>query len=262
MKIYEKYEGFIFDLDGTIYVEDALINGAAETVNFLLERNKPLVFVSNKTTGSARDYYDFLKNAGLNISAEMIITATETVKNHLLENFPDEPFFALGEKKFIDELVSAGLIYDENPARIKTVIVTLDRTLTFEKLETAKEALENGARFFAANIDNTCPVKKGEILDAGSTIAALEKSTHKKLELNFGKPSKFIIEAIKSKMPVPLNKCLLTGDRLETDIKMANDFHIDSALVQTGVQKFVNGVFASPDYKIENIGKLITEEIR
>ncbi len=260
MKLHEKYQGFIFDLDGTIYVEDALIEGAAETVNFLAEKNKPFVFVSNKTTGSAREYYEFLKNSGINITENTIITATETVKKFLLENLPSEPFFALGEKNFVDELVASGLQYSENPAKIGVVIVTLDRTLTFEKLETAKEALENGARFFAANIDSTCPVKKGEILDAGSTIAALEKSTQKKLELNFGKPSEFIIEAIKTKLKAPLNKCLIVGDRLETDIKMANDFGIDSALVSTGVNKFVNGITAKPTYKLKSIRELLTEE--
>jgi len=261
MKIYEKYDGFIFDLDGTIYVEDMLIDGAKKTINFLIEKRKPIVFVSNKTTGTADEYYAFLKNEGVNISREMIITATETVKNYLLENFANEPLFALGEKAFVNELTESGLRYSENPKEIKIVIVTLDRTLTFEKLEIAKEAIENGARFFAANIDNTCPVKKGEILDAGSTIAALEKSTHKKLEKNFGKPSKYMIETIKKRINVPLEQCLLTGDRLETDIKMANDFGIDSALVQTGVQKFVNGISANPTYRIENVRMIITKDI-
>ncbi len=260
MKLYEKYEGFIFDLDGTIYVEDVLIEGAKETVNFLIENGKSIVFVSNKTTGTAREYYEFLKNEGIRIDLSAIITATQTVTDYLTDNFGDVPFFAIGEKSFVNELTSSGLRYEEKPDKIGVVIVTLDRTLTYEKLEIAKEAIEKGARFFAANIDNTCPIKNGEILDAGSTIAALEKSTHKKLELNFGKPSKFIIDAVKNKLDAPLENCLLVGDRLETDIKMANDFGIDSALVQTGVQKFVNGVFAKPNFKIENIAKIITEE--
>ena len=258
MKLYENYEGFVFDLDGTVYLEDALITGAKETINLLAESGKEILFVSNKTTGSRKDYFEFLRSNGLKITEEKLVTATESTINFLKKNHFGEPFFAIGEQKFIGELISSGLTFSDNPKKIKVVIVTLDRTLTFEKLEIAKEAIEKGAKFYAANIDNTCPVKKGEILDAGSTIAALEKSTHKKLEENFGKPSKFMIDLIREKIKIPLNKCLLIGDRLETDIKMANDAGMDSALVQTGVQKFVNGINAKPDYVINSIKDLLS----
>ena len=78
---------------------------------------------------------------------------------------------------------------------IDIVIITLDRTLNYTKLEIAANALDNGARFYAANIDNTCPVERGEILDAGATISALEKRTNRKLEKHFGKPSKYMMDA-------------------------------------------------------------------
>ncbi len=262
MKIYEKYEGFVFDLDGTVYLEDELIDGAKETINFLIEENKPILFVSNKTTGNVDDYYNFLLSKGLKIKREMLITATEVVAEYLAEHFIDKPFFAIAEEKFIKQLINSGLRYSQEPTEINVVIVTLDRTLTFEKLEIAKKAIEKGAHFFAANIDNTCPVKTGEITDAGSTIASLEKSTRKKLELHFGKPSKFMIDKIKSKLPLPISNYLLTGDRLETDIKMANDAGMDSALVQTGVTKIYNGITAKPTYAIKNIAEIISEKIK
>ena len=36
----ENYKGFIFDLDGTLYLENEMINGAAETINYLIEKGK------------------------------------------------------------------------------------------------------------------------------------------------------------------------------------------------------------------------------
>ena len=57
-----KYDGFIFDLDGTIYLENKLIDKADEVINKIHNNNKNIVFVSNKTTGSIKDYCEFLNS--------------------------------------------------------------------------------------------------------------------------------------------------------------------------------------------------------
>lgn len=101
--------------------------------------------------------------------------------------------YTIGEKKFLEEIKEVSLNYFEIANNINVVIITLDRTFNYEKLEIAARAIENGAKFFAANIDDTCPVENGEVLDAGSVISALEKRTKRKLELHFGKPSEFMI---------------------------------------------------------------------
>ncbi len=236
-----KYDGFIFDMDGTIYRGSRLIADADKTVNKLKASGKRTVFISNKTTGTVNDYYNLMKGFGLNVDEEEIVNSTIVLNKYLSENHKGEKFFAIGEKSFIGEVESSGLIFSDDPSEINILIVTLDRTLNYEKLETAARALENGARFFAANIDDTCPVDEGEVLDAGSTISALQKRTHKKLELHFGKPSEFMFEEIKKRLNLDLNKVLLIGDRLETDIAMGNKFGIDTALVSTGVKLYSNG---------------------
>jgi len=252
-----KYDGFIFDMDGTIYRGSRLINGADKTVNKLKASGKRTVFISNKTTGTVNDYFKLLKGFGINVGEEEIVNSTIVLNKYLHENHQGEKFFAIGEKSFINEVESSGLIFNDDPSEINILIVTLDRTLNYEKLETAARALENGARFFAANIDDTCPVDNGEVLDAGSTISALQKRTHKKLELHFGKPSEFMFEEIKKRLNLDLNKVLLIGDRLETDIAMGNKFGIDTALVSTGVKLFKNGTDGiKPTYFFESINDI------
>ena len=171
-------------------------------------------------------------------------------------------FRSIGEEVFKNEIISAGLSFSSDPLEIDILIVTLDRTLNYEKLEIAARALENGAKFFAANIDDTCPVDEGEVLDAGSTISALEKRTHKKLELHFGKPSKFMFEEIKKRIKVDLKKILLIGDRLETDIALGNSFGIDSALVSTGVKYYPNGTdHIKPTYYLKSVFDLLNKKV-
>lgn len=255
--LLDKYKGFIIDLDGTMYRSDKLIPGAATTINLLKQKGKKIVFVSNKTTENAVDYYRFLKKHKVKVDKHEVINATIIVQNYLSVNFPRLNFFAIAERKFINEIKKSGLKYNDNPGEIDILIVSLDRTLDYKKLEIAAHSLEKGARFFAANIDDTCPVEGGEILDAGSTISALEKRTHRKLELNFGKPSPFIMEEAMSRLSLKLKDVLLIGDRLETDIAMGNNFGVDTALVSTGIKNFLNGnSLIQPKFKLNSIKDL------
>ena len=258
--MFEKYDGFIFDLDGTIYRGETLIPNADKTVAHIKSSGKKAIFISNKTSGTVEDYYKFLISKGVPTETDEIINSTVVIKNYLSTDYSDKKFFAIGEKLFIKEIESAGLSFSSNPSNIDLIIITLDRTLNYEKLEIAARALEDGAKFFAANIDDTCPVDAGEVLDAGATISALEKRTHKKLELHFGKPSKFMFEEIKKRIKVDLKKTLIIGDRLETDIAMGNNFGIDSALVSTGVKHYPNGTdHIKPSYYINSVSDLLTK---
>lgn len=261
MSLSEKYDYFIFDLDGTIYRGEHLIPRADEVINHLKIIGKKIVFVSNKTTGTTKDYYYLLKNWGLNVAEDEIINSTIVVTNYLKRNFNSDKFFAIGEDSFIDEIEKSGLKFSTNTDEVKIVLVTLDRTLNYQKLEIAARALENGAKFFAANIDDTCPVDNGEVIDAGSTISALEKRTHRKLELHFGKPSEFMFNEIKRRLQFIPEKTLLIGDRLETDITMGNRFGIDTALVSTGVKYFPNGTGnIVPTYQLNSVFDLLDQK--
>jgi HAD superfamily hydrolase (TIGR01450 family) len=237
----KNYDSFIFDLDGTIYRGNNIIPDADKTINTLKKSGKKIVFISNKTTGSIKDYFSFLTSQGLQIELDEIINSTIVLSKYLGENHPGKNFYAIGEKIFIDEITISGLSYSEDHENIDILLVTLDRTLNYDKLEIAAKALENGAKFYAANIDDTCPVDNGEVLDAGATISALQKRTHRKLEKNFGKPSKYMMDEVMQRLGNDFSKILLIGDRLETDIAMGNTFGLDTALVLSGVKNFPNG---------------------
>jgi len=256
-EILSRFNGFIFDLDGTIYRETKLIEGAVKVFQILKSLNKKFVFVSNRTTSTKFQYAEKLNSFGIECDVEQIITSAEVTKNYLLKNYKEGRVFVIGEDNFIDYLRNSGIKIANH--KIDIVLVSLDRTLTFEKIYMAQKALQNGARFFAANSDLTCPIENDEILDAGYIITALENLTGKKLELNFGKPSHFIINEIIKKISLPVNECILIGDRLETDILMANQNGISSALVLSGVTKEeqLHNSKIKPNYILNSIADLI-----
>lgn len=259
--IIEKYEAFIFDLDGTLYLSERIIPYADKTINYLRNAGKQILFVSNKTTGRAEDYFKLLSALGVRLYLDEIITATTVLKKYLQEYYVGKKFFAIGEEVFVKDIIDAGLSYTSNPACVDVLLVTLDRTLNYDKLEIAARALEKGAKFYAANIDDTCPVENGEVMDAGATISALEKRTHRKLEKHFGKPSQYMVEEIKAKLTTECSKVLLCGDRIETDITMGILLGADTALVSTGVKYYSNGNSTNPTFFIESVFDLIKNRI-
>ena len=100
------------------------------------------------------------------------------------------------------------------------MVIAFDRTFDYAKLDTALQAVTQGARLIATNPDRTCPVEGGEIPDCAGMIAAVEAVTDRKVETIVGKPSPIILEVALAALGVPAADAVMVGDRLETDIVM------------------------------------------
>src|SRR5699024_10031335 len=131
-----------------------------------------------------------------------------------------------------------------------------DTTLTYERLLTAFHALQKGARFIATNIDPVCPSPDGGLVDAGALIAALEKSTGRKVEKVFGKPSKMMTDLILDHLNISPEECVMTGDRLHTDIKMADQAGMIGAWINAEQEDLPKDIVYQPDVTIASVAEL------
>lgn len=243
---FSEPDGIIFDLDGTIYVGEALLPGAAATLAELRRRGKRALFVSNKPVDSRAVYAAKLTRLGIPATEDDVLTSAYVLAHYLAQHAPDLRTYVLGEANFVAELRSHGLTVVEelaeqselgviHPDGIDAVIVALDRTLSYRKLNTAYQALRRGARYFATNGDDTCPMPGGDVPDAGATMAALATITGRRPELIAGKPSPLILQAALDRLELPAHRCMMVGDRLETDMRMGHDAGMVATLVLTGV---------------------------
>ncbi len=262
-------DGFIFDLDGTVYLGEKALPGAVDTLAFLREHGKHVLFVSNKPLQPRTAYAEKLTRLGIPATEDDVITSGFVLGYHLAAHHPDLRYYVIGEQALIAELRDHGLhIVDEfmeqdpkqviDPAGIDAVIVAFDRTLDYRKLNTAYQALIQGARFFATNADKTCPMPGGGIPDAGAIIAYLEHISGRTLELLAGKPSPLIMQVALDRLQVPAARCLMMGDRLETDMFMGQQAGMQTAVVLTGAstRADVARMERPPDHILENIGEL------
>jgi arabinose operon protein AraL len=229
------FKGFIFDLDGTVYLSDALIPGADRVIRLIRESGRKVVFLSNKPIQTREDYAAKLTRLGITTGADEVINSTLVMTNYLKKHAPEARLFVVGENPFVEELRRAGLRITEEPKEIEYVIVAFDRTFDYRKLNIAFQAIKLGAHFVATNPDRTCPVEGGEIPDCAAMIAAIEAVTQKKVEVIVGKPSPIMIQAALDVMGLKPEDCILIGDRMETDIRMGKEAGIATGIVLTGV---------------------------
>jgi len=230
-----RYDGYILDLDGTVYRGDALIPGAREKIAWLRQNGRRVVFLSNKPLEPRSAYAAKLTRLGIPVADADVINSTQALMRYLRAYHPGERLYVIGETAMLDELRAEGFALTEDVAQIQIVVAAFDRTLTYHKLNTGHQALIRGARFLATNGDRTCPVEGGEIPDCAGVIAFLEATTGRCVEAIVGKPSPHIVAAAAERLGVPLERCLMVGDRLATDMTMGRSAGVDTALVLTGV---------------------------
>ena len=229
------FRGFIFDLDGTVYLSGRLIPGADVTIQRLREKGKKVVFLSNKPIQTREDYASKLTRLGIPTQPDEVINSTFVMVHYLKGNAPQAKLFVVGETPFLEELKRAGFGITEDPREVDYVVVAFDRTFDYRKLNIAFQSIRMGAHFVATNPDRTCPVEGGEIPDCAGMIAAIEAVTEKKVEIIVGKPSPLMVQAALRVMGLRPEDCILIGDRLETDIKMGKDSGMATGIVLTGV---------------------------
>jgi len=252
------FNGYIFDLDGTIYLSDRLIPGAAEAVARLRRRGARCVFLSNKPLQTRGDYAVKLKRLGIPVEDDDVINSSFAMARHLVRTAPGARVYVIGEPPLVREIEAAGMQICDDPEAIEFVVCAFDRTFHYGKAKTAYNAIMNGARIWATNPDRTCPVEGGELPDCAGIIAHLEAVTEKKCELIAGKPSRIMMEICAERLGLPLDQCLLVGDRLETDMVMGRNAGCKTALVLTGVttRETLDASDARPDYVIPSVASL------
>ena len=250
--------GWLFDLDGTVYRGDVLVPGAAETLAVLRADGRRVAFLSNKPLQTRADYAAKLTRLGVPAEPDDVINSSLVLARHLAVLDPGAPVFVIGEPPLIAELCGHGFEV-RSDHRVRWVVIAFDRTFDYAKLNTALQAVRQGARLIATNPDRTCPTEDGEIPDCAGMTAAVEAVTGATVEIVVGKPSPLILDVALARLGVPATDAVIVGDRIETDIVMGKRLGLRTVLVLSGVTRADDPRVAeiAPDLVLPSIRELL-----
>ena len=262
------HRAYVFDMDGTIYLGDQLLPGAKRLIEELRARGIPVRFLSNNPTKDPEQYAAKLAHLGLPTDVADIANTVVTTTRWLQENHPGAVVFPIAEEPLQRALRAAGFRLSEDPEQIDIVIASYDRGFDYRKLQIAFDAIWFHRRAFLieTNPDRFCPFPGGRgEPDCAAITAAIEACTGTTCRVSLGKPSPIMVHEAMAGLDVDLADAVMVGDRLHTDIQMALDTGMASALVLTG-ESTTDDVRARPadqrpDYVLERVDRLLPASV-
>jgi phosphoglycolate/pyridoxal phosphate phosphatase family enzyme len=244
------FDGYFFDLDGTILLGDRLLPGVSETLSLLRKRGKRIMFLSNTTTRTRTECQLRLEKLGLEAYMDEVVTAAYAAAVYLRDGDVEPCVFVVGEPAIGDELDGQGVQRTLDPMEATHVLVGMDMHFDYRKLHQALKAVRNGAALIAANPDPNCPIENDVIPDTWSMVKAIEAASCMEISAVIGKPSVYYAVKVLEWSGLKADRCLMVGDRLETDILFGHNHGLRTALVLTGVtsMKDMELFPVQPDY--------------
>jgi HAD superfamily hydrolase (TIGR01450 family) len=273
MALADRFDGFLIDLDGVVWVGRETVPGSAEALQTLLAAGKRLVFVTNNPGRPPAAYAERLRDLGIDVSTEQIVTAGMVAARLTAEAAgPEGNAFVIGGAPLKEMIAAAGIaVLEGEPGRkADVVVVSGHRGFDFGELATAKSALDAGAVLIATSHDPTLPMPGGDLPGTGAILAAVETASGRTAEIA-GKPERHLFEmalaAIADGSPAAsggkgesrAERVAMVGDRISSDIEGGRAAGLRTVLVLSGACNRAEAEAADPppDHVIDNLAALL-----
>lgn len=243
-EISDHYDYFIFDVWGVVHDGSNAYPGAIDAITYLRKKGKKICFLSNaprrshkvatmlEKFGVTPNLYDFVMSSGEATYLDL--------KKNQEAGFKDfgPNYFYIGPQKDIDLLNGLNYKRVENASEAHFAVTTGfdgDDSILAEKMPQALAAKENNLTLICVNPDMIVVKQDGREMICAGALAKEYQALGGKV-IYYGKPFSSVYKIVCEIFNHPKNeKILMIGDGIETDIKGANDFKIDSLLVTGGI---------------------------
>jgi phospholysine phosphohistidine inorganic pyrophosphate phosphatase len=246
-------KGVLLDLDGTIFVGDRLVPGAADAVGALRRGGLPLRFNTNTTRMSRLALVGRLREMGLELEVAEVFTAPLAAASWLEKKGLWNLALCVPEVTHVD--FGHFKVNETSPQAV--VVGDLGEGWDFARLNQAFQHIMEGAEFVALQRNRYWDTGQGLALDAGAFVTALEYATGREAVL-VGKPSPTFFQVAAESMGVDLLSLAVVGDDPDTDVAGAHACDAAAILVRTG--RFRERVLPSnrpqPDLILDSVAAL------
>ena len=225
---------FLLDMDGTIYLDEALFPGTIPFLQAVRARGGRYLFLTNNSSKSVDAYLEKLGRMGIASVREDFLTSVDALIADLAGRPPYKLCYVFGTRSFQSQLRQAGIpVTHRLEDGIDCLLIGFDTELAFQKLEDACILLNRGVDFIATNPDWVCPTWYGSVPDCGSVCEMLYRATGRRPRV-IGKPQPAMARLALERTGFPRSAALMVGDRLYTDVACGANAGIDTAFVLSG----------------------------
>lgn len=234
--MFRNIKAIVFDLDGTIYYGNTLINGAFEIIEHFRKHGKKIYFLTNNSTKSRQQIYEKLLSMGLKCSIEEIYTsgyvAAIYAKKENIKNI-----FIFGSKNLKTEFELKGIEVTESENEAESLLIGYDTDLNYDKLTQALNIALRGKIIIACNKEKHYPGVDARIMPGcGAMVGAIELCANRNVDYVIGKPNTLMLDILVEENNLNRSEILMVGDTYESDIIMANKFGCKSILISKNAE--------------------------
>ena len=289
----KKYDTILLDCDGVLWHTDHVtqFSGVSEAIAKLRSHNKRLLFVSNNSMHS-RDSYSgkFSKFGGFDVSKEDIFTVSHAAALYLKHKLKvTKKCYLIGGRGVAHELDELGiehigvgpdqdqvsgdpieLLKQQLDPEVQAVLVAFDIHFGYNKLYKAASYLTNDACHYVVTntAEGSCRIGPNNMQPLTAPMVQAVSVASRRQPECVGKPNKHMMECILTEFPdIKLERTVMIGDSLRTDIPFAKAAGIDSVLVLTGASSLAdvarmqaspspNSQHSLPDYILDRFSNL------
>jgi glycerol 3-phosphatase-2 len=228
-----RYDQFILDLDGCVWVGGEPTPGVVEALEELRDSGKRFAFATNNAFESGEDLVAQLWKIGVRASLGDVVTVGGAMQHRLAEQHTGRTAYVIGSPPMLRHVGDAGLKVmngTDLASRAEVVVVAGTTELVYADLRNAIQAVLRGADLLATARDPTYPQPDGLWPGTGAILAAVEYATARTAEI-VGKPEpQLFLTAIDR---LGEGSTLVIGDRVGSDLAAAAAADLDAALVRS-----------------------------
>lgn len=208
-------------MDGTFYLENQLLPGALDFIQYCLGNQISNYFITNNSSRNGRNYQEKLSALGVPLDAIKVITSGMATCRYIKKFHPGKSVNVAGTPALEEEFINCHIALESEKPDL--LVLGFDTTINYNKLKRICDLVRSGIPYIATHPDINCPVQGGYIPDIGSMMAFIEASTGRQPDVIIGKPHQPMMDSILENVHVPKDRICMIGDRLYTDIAMGRN---------------------------------------
>lgn len=234
-QIVDKYDMWLFDIVGVVHDGLNPLNGAIETIR-ILQKNKKVLFLSNMPRPGSLSQGKLVK-MGLQENT-LVFTSGDAVRIDLQNKLASKKIYHWGAERNDDILAGLNVMVVDDLENADIVLLTqyIEQYESLEQFDPIIDTIvTKRIPVICANPDEVAMHGDALRYTAG-TFATRVAQAGGHVDY-YGKPNPRtyeIIEELYSQGNTAKDRMIMIGDTLETDIRGAQNYGIDSLLVMTG----------------------------